>query len=80
MVKTFIDGKLLPVNPLEDVTLNYKSGNKTVELVELGEATLLGTAPSPASPSKVSSPHAVIHGSQAVPELLTIMSIILPSA
>ena len=42
MVKTFIDGKQLPVNPLEDVTLNYKSGNKTVELVELGEATLLG--------------------------------------
>lgn len=80
MVKTFIDGKLLPVNPLEDVTLNYKSGNKTVVLVELGEATLLGDRALTGVTIKSIFPARSYHGSQAVPELLTIMSIILPSA
>ncbi len=42
MVKTFVDGKQLPVNPLEDITLTLKSGNKTIDLVALGEVTLLG--------------------------------------
>lgn len=43
MVKTFVDGLALPVNPFDDITLEAKTNNKRIEIVELGEVSLLGS-------------------------------------
>lgn len=43
MVKTFVDGLPLPVNPFDDITLEAKTNNKRIEIVELGEVSLLGS-------------------------------------
>lgn len=43
MVKTFVDGLLLPINPFDEVSLDAKVNNKRIEIVELGEVSLLGS-------------------------------------
>lgn len=43
MVKTFVDGTVLPVNPFNEITLEAKTNNKRIEIVELGEVSLLGS-------------------------------------
>ena len=42
MVRTYLDGMRLPVNPLEDVTLKIQGSNKQYEIVAIGEITKLG--------------------------------------
>lgn len=42
MVKTFLNGVLLPVNPFEDVTVKAQGNNKQYEILELGDITKIG--------------------------------------
>lgn len=42
MVKTFFNGVLLPVNPLDDITVQIKSDNKTYTSIALGEISRIG--------------------------------------
>lgn len=42
MIKTFLDGLQLPVNPLDDLTFTVSSNNKTYEIVGLGDVMTLG--------------------------------------
>lgn len=42
MIKTFINGVQLPVNPFEDLTFSASVANKDYEVVALGEVTQIG--------------------------------------
>ncbi|MFV0497494.1 MAG: LysM peptidoglycan-binding domain-containing protein [Candidatus Fimivivens sp.] len=42
MIKTYIDGMQLPVNPLDDITLTYTANNQLFEVVDIGDVTLMG--------------------------------------
>ncbi len=42
MIKTYIDGKQLPVNPFDDIKLTYTANNQRLEVVDIGEVTLMG--------------------------------------
>lgn len=42
MIKTFINGEQLPVNPLEDLTFSASVTNKDYEIVAIGEVTKIG--------------------------------------
>lgn len=44
MIKTFLDGVQLPVNPFEDVTIKAQGNNKQYDIVDLGEVTRIGKA------------------------------------
>ncbi|MDL2217376.1 LysM peptidoglycan-binding domain-containing protein [Christensenellaceae bacterium OttesenSCG-928-M15] len=41
-IKTYVDGMLLPVNPLEELPFATNSNNKSQDIVSLGEVTFLG--------------------------------------
>jgi nucleoid-associated protein YgaU len=41
-VKTFLDGVQLPVNPFEDITIAVSADNKSVDIISLGEVTVIG--------------------------------------
>lgn len=43
MVKTFVNGVVLPINPFDSVSLESKNNNKRIEIVELGEVSMLGS-------------------------------------
>jgi nucleoid-associated protein YgaU len=42
MIKTFLNGVQLPVNPFEDITIKVQGNNKQYEIVDLGEVTRIG--------------------------------------
>lgn len=42
MIKTFLDGMQLPVNPLNELTFSVSAGNEEFEVVALGEVTRIG--------------------------------------
>lgn len=42
MIKTYLDGVRLPVNPLDDITLKYQANARRHEIVALGDITTLG--------------------------------------
>lgn len=42
MIKTFINGEQLPINPLEELTLSVDVNNKDYEIVALGDITKIG--------------------------------------
>lgn len=42
MIKTFINGEQLPVNPLEDLTFSTSVDSKTYDIVSIGEVTKIG--------------------------------------
>jgi nucleoid-associated protein YgaU len=42
MIKTFLNGVQLPVNPFEDVTIKAQGNNKQFDIVDLGEVTKIG--------------------------------------
>lgn len=41
-VKTFLDGVQLPVNPFDDITISVSADNKSVDIISLGEVTVIG--------------------------------------
>lgn len=43
MIKTFIGGLQLPVNPLEEVSFSYGAGNQRFEIVAIGDVTRIGS-------------------------------------
>lgn len=43
MIKAFIGGLQLPVNPLEDVSFSMKANNQRFEIVSIGEVTKIGS-------------------------------------
>ncbi|MEG2371809.1 MAG: LysM peptidoglycan-binding domain-containing protein [Hydrogenoanaerobacterium sp.] len=43
MIKTFLDGVQLPVNPFDDITLTTQGNNKQVEIIAIGDVTQIGT-------------------------------------
>jgi nucleoid-associated protein YgaU len=42
MIKTYLNGVLLPVNPLEDITVKATADNKQYDIVNLGEVSRIG--------------------------------------
>lgn len=42
MIKTYIDGKLMPVNPLNDIKATCAANNQQFEVVAVGDVTLMG--------------------------------------
>nr|WP_319487237.1 LysM peptidoglycan-binding domain-containing protein [uncultured Caproiciproducens sp.] len=42
MIKTFLSGVQLPVNPFEDITIKVQGNNKQYDIVDLGEITKIG--------------------------------------
>jgi nucleoid-associated protein YgaU len=43
MIKTFIGGVHLPVNPLEELSFSYSANNQRFEIVAIGEVTKIGS-------------------------------------
>lgn len=43
MIKTFIGGLQLPVNPLEELALSYSANNQRFEIVAVGDVTKIGS-------------------------------------
>lgn len=43
MVKTFLDGERLPVNPLDDLTFTTSANNTTFNVISLGEVSKIGS-------------------------------------
>ncbi len=43
MIKTFVGGIQLPVNPLEEVSFSYSANNQRFEIVSIGEVTKIGS-------------------------------------
>lgn len=43
MIKTYIGGMQLPVNPLEEVSFSLSSNNQRFEIVAIGEVTKIGS-------------------------------------
>lgn len=42
MIKTFLNGVQLPVNPIDDLTLHYQGNNQRIEIVSMGDITRIG--------------------------------------
>lgn len=43
MIKTFVGGLQLPVNPLEEVSFSYGANNQRFEIVAIGDVTRIGS-------------------------------------
>lgn len=43
MIKTFVGGMQLPVNPLEEIVFSYSANNQRFEIVAIGEVTKIGS-------------------------------------
>lgn len=42
MVKTFLNGVQLPVNPFDDITLTMQGNNQQIEIIDVGDITKIG--------------------------------------
>lgn len=43
MMKTFLDGVQLPVNPFDDITISTQGNNQQIEIIAVGDITKIGS-------------------------------------